>query len=82
MLDSGRPVGWMTGLAGGCVTWVDLDLAPKARLCPAKYRSLFVRKFRQKYLRLRTRLYHELCLSLHLNLNLNLYLYLNSSTLC
>ena len=47
---------------------------PKARLCPAKYRSLFVRKYRQKYRRLRSRLYRQLRLSFHLDLNLDLNL--------
>jgi hypothetical protein len=38
------------------------------------YGSLFVRKYRQKHRRLRTRLYHEQCLSFHLDLNLDLNL--------
>jgi hypothetical protein len=50
------------------------DLAPKARLCPAKYRLLFVGKYRQMYRRLRSRLYRQLRLSFHLDLNLDLNL--------
>jgi hypothetical protein len=49
-------------------------LGPKARLCPAKYRSLFVRKYRQMYRRLRGRLHQQLRLSFHLDLNLDLNL--------
>jgi hypothetical protein len=57
----------------------DRNLALKARLCPAKYRSSFVRKFRQKYRRLRTRLYRQLHRSLYFSLSLNLDLDLNPS---
>jgi hypothetical protein len=54
-------------------------LALEARLYPAKYRSLFVTKYRQTYRRLRTRLYHQLHRQLHRELNLALYLDLDAS---
>jgi hypothetical protein len=61
-------------------------LAPKARLCLAKYLSLFVRKYPQRYpqpcARLRRHVYlhlnNDLCLNLNLDLDLNLLLFLKS----
>jgi hypothetical protein len=61
-----------TAVAAYPKTHADWDLAPKTRLCLAKYRSLFATKFRQKCRRLSERLSHHACLSLHLNLNLYL----------
>jgi hypothetical protein len=52
----------------------DWNLAPKARLCPSKYLPLFVRKYRQMYLRSRTHLRRHVYPDAYLHLYLYLYL--------
>jgi hypothetical protein len=78
---AGYSNGWVSGLAGGRVTWADWNLAPKPQLSPSKYLSLFAGKFRKMCIQLRAQLHRkvrwqlnsELYRELHARLHAALY---------